>query len=87
MSRLVIRNGNVFDSITGGLVNDQTVVIKDKKIDWVGSDSSYEQDGDDEIIDVEGKFIIPGLMDLHVHLEYLHEFIYNITNSPKQNKY
>ncbi|MFX0124743.1 MAG: amidohydrolase family protein [Candidatus Hodarchaeota archaeon] len=86
MSRLVLRNGNVFDSTTGEVIKNQTVVIKDGKIDWVGTDSSYEQESDDEALEVEGKFIIPGLMDLHVHLEYLHEFIYNMERALLRNK-
>ena len=86
MSRLVLRNGNVFDSTTGRLMNNQTIVIKDRTIHWVGSDSSYEQDADDNIIRVDGKTLIPGLMDLHVHLEYLHEFIYNVERALLRNK-
>ncbi len=86
MSRLVLRNGSVFDSPTGRLLDDRAIIIKDRHIHWTGSDSAYEQDSDDEIIDVEGKVIIPGLMDLHVHLEYLHEFIYNIERALLRNK-
>jgi len=86
MSRLVLRNGNVFDSITGRLNNNQTVVIQDRTIHWVGSDNSYEQKNNDNIIIVDGKTLIPGLMDLHVHLEYLHEFIYNFKRALLRNK-
>ncbi|UCG04139.1 MAG: hypothetical protein JSW11_09160 [Candidatus Heimdallarchaeota archaeon] len=35
MSRIVLRNGNVFDLTTGSLNNGQTIVIKDEKIHWV----------------------------------------------------
>ncbi len=86
MSRTVLQNGTYFNSLTGKLVEGQTIVIKDKTINWVGSDSSYEQEKDDKTIDVSGKVILPGLMDLHVHLEYLHEFLSNIERAMLRNK-
>lgn len=86
MSRLVLRNGDVFDSPKGMLNSGQTIVIKDRKINWIGSDNSFEQESTDKVIDVHGKTIIPGLCDLHVHLEYLHEFIYNFERAILRNK-
>lgn len=84
--RLVLRYGNVFDALNGGLNIGQTIVIKNKKIGWVGSDGSYEQETDDDIIDVSGKVILPGLIDMHVHLEFLHEFFSNIERAILRNK-
>ncbi|MFX1286458.1 MAG: hypothetical protein ACFFB5_22675 [Promethearchaeota archaeon] len=85
MSRFVLQNGNVFDSLSGRLIKNQTIIIKDTKIDWIGPDSSYRKKENDNIIDVSGKIILPGLMDIHVHLEYLHEFIYNIERAILRN--
>ena len=68
-SRLVIKSGNVFDSVKGILKENQTIVIHENKIVWCGEDDVYEKESDDKIIDVKGKTIIPGMIDCHVHLE------------------
>ncbi len=86
MSRVVLRNGKVFDSLNGKLIDGQTIIIQDRKINWIGQDSSYDQESKDKIIDVSGKVLLPGLMDLHVHLEFLHEFIYNMERAMLRTK-
>ncbi|MFQ5981672.1 MAG: amidohydrolase family protein, partial [Candidatus Heimdallarchaeota archaeon] len=85
-SRVILQSGDLFDSSNGKLIGGQTIVIKDRNIKWVGPDSSYEKESDDNVLDVTGKVILPGLMDLHVHLEYLHEFIYNIERAVLRTK-
>ena len=50
--------------ITGG-----AIAIKDNRIAAVGkTDSLLRQYSGDQVIDVKGKLIIPGLIDTHVHL-------------------
>ncbi|MFX0020856.1 MAG: amidohydrolase family protein [Candidatus Hermodarchaeota archaeon] len=68
-SRLIIKAGNIFDSVKGKIKENQTIVIFDNKIQWCGEDDAFEKESDDEIINAKGKFIIPGLIDCHVHLD------------------
>ncbi|MHA2246331.1 MAG: amidohydrolase family protein [Candidatus Hodarchaeales archaeon] len=68
--RLVLRAGNVFDSVSGTIQENHTITIKDRNIIWVGSDSNFEKESNDQILDVEGKVLLPGLIDTHVHLQY-----------------
>ena len=56
MSRLVLQNGTLFDSLTGNLIHNQTIAIERKKIEWVGTDHSFEKEDNDNIIDVNEKF-------------------------------
>ena len=52
------------DIITGG-----AIAIKDNRIAAVGKTSALlRQYSGDQVIDVKGKLIIPGLIDTHVHL-------------------
>ena len=52
------------DIITGG-----AIAIKDNRIAAVGkTDALLRQYSGDQVIDVKGKLIIPGLIDTHVHL-------------------
>lgn len=69
VSRKIFHNGQLFDSIKGKIINDQTLVIIGNEISWVGPSNQFSKDEGDEIIDVTDKIILPGLIDCHVHLE------------------
>lgn len=47
-----------------------TVVIKDTRIAWTGPDKQAPLTKDTRIIDAAGRTVMPGLIDLHVHLSY-----------------
>lgn len=66
--RLVLHDMNYFDSINGKMKEDQTIVLKEGIVDWVGNSSSFEKEDTDEILNLEGKYALPGLIDCHVHL-------------------
>ena len=44
-----------------------TVVIENGKFTFVGSAEDYIRKPEDEVIDLDGKFVIPGLIDSHQH--------------------
>ncbi len=67
-SRLVIKSGNVFDSIEGKLKENLTIVTKHNEIVWVGDEGSFEQEENDKVIDATGKTVFPGMIECHVHL-------------------
>lgn len=64
MSKILIKNGRVLDPASN---TDQIldVLIEDGKIAKV---SENQEVADAQIIDATGKFVMPGLIDLHVHL-------------------
>ncbi len=84
--RLVITNTNMLDIHTLKFKNNQTVVIENNKFTWLGDEGSFEKEENDEIINGEGKYSIPGLMDLHVHLSYTHKVIQDMNNSMMRYK-
>lgn len=47
---------------------NSTVLIEGSKISAVGPDAAIEIPKDARVIDASGKFLIPGLADMHVHL-------------------
>ncbi len=51
------------------VLKDQTVVVKDGKISETGSSSSVKIPKDATVINAKGKYLIPALSDMHVHLE------------------
>jgi imidazolonepropionase-like amidohydrolase len=67
--RLVLHNTTYFDSVNGKMEEGKTIVLKDKAVNWIGDYSSFEKEENDEILELEGKYVLPGLIDCHVHLD------------------
>src|SRR5690554_808841 len=65
MSRLLIKGGRVIDpkNKRDGIVD---ILIEDGKINTINK--SIEVDEDVERIEAEGLMVMPGLIDMHVHL-------------------
>ncbi|MCX6552209.1 MAG: amidohydrolase family protein [Acidobacteria bacterium] len=67
--QLVLRGGRVFDAVSGD-VRPGTVVIEGNVIKAVLPPEVERWPADAQVIDVTGKTVMPGLIDMHVHLTY-----------------
>jgi len=63
---LVITNGRVIDPAQG--IDGTRVVIIDKGVIKLIADAAPPEYGDAETIDAAGCWVVPGLVDMHVHL-------------------
>ena len=72
---IVIRGVSVFDSTTGAMRAGQTVWIEGERIRAVGSRVAAPRGA--KIIDGRGKYLIPGLIDAHVHLVHVLDFAHD----------
>ncbi|WP_163969736.1 metal-dependent hydrolase family protein [Oceanobacillus halotolerans] len=69
MSYTLIKNGTLIDGNGGDPVKGAAVLLKDNKIDAVGkAEDMPTVDGDVNVIDANDGFILPGLIDTHVHM-------------------
>ncbi len=70
--RLVLRDSAVFDTTTGKMLPQRTLVIAGGKITAIGTreEPATFSDGA-RVVDASGKYVIPGLIDAHVHLVHL----------------
>ncbi|UYG01196.1 metal-dependent hydrolase family protein [Halomonas sp. GD1P12] len=66
MSTIRFINANVIDSRAGKVLKNHEVRIKDGRIDAVSA--SPLEGSDDQIIDAKGHYLMPGLVDSHVHV-------------------
>jgi len=62
-----LTNGRIFDA-TGSQPYLGTIIVKDGIISDVGTSGSITIPEDAEIIDLNGKTVLPGLIDAHMHL-------------------
>jgi imidazolonepropionase-like amidohydrolase len=64
---LAITHINVIDIAGGAELPDMTVLVRDGRIAEVGKSSRVAAPPDAKAIDGSGKYLIPGLWDMHVH--------------------
>jgi imidazolonepropionase-like amidohydrolase len=76
---VAIKHVRVFDSEHAATREDQTVVIDGESVTSVGPSESEKVPKNAEEIDGKGKTLLPGLFDMHVHLQPL-DGLLNISN-------
>ena len=64
----VFKNGLLIDGKGNAAKPHQTIIISNGKIDWVGDDAKAVIPNGANIIDLNGKTIMPGLVMLHEHM-------------------
>ena len=71
--RKILKNGTVITPIR--IVKHSSVIIEDGKITAIVPDSELETHENDQIIDVDGRYISPGFIDIHSHGGGGHDFM------------
>jgi hypothetical protein len=66
---LVIRNGDLFDSERGVVRPRTTIVVEGDRITAVGPADSVRVPAGATVIDATGKTVLPGLWDMHGHID------------------
>jgi len=66
-----ITNGFLIDGSGSNPIPKSVVIIQDGLIHSVGTNSSLDIPSDVEIIDLQGSYILPGIMNTHVHSGYV----------------
>lgn len=64
---LLIERATTIDVVNGRAIPDQFLLIRDQRIESIGDAIPENLPSSTRRIDASGKFIIPGLWDMHVH--------------------
>lgn len=64
----VLTGFTLIDGTGAAPVPDQAMIINEGRISWVGAASELDAPQGAEAVDLAGKYVMPGLIDLHVHL-------------------
>ncbi len=84
MSYTIIENGILIDGNGGEPIENSAILIQDNVIQAIGQKRSFALDGQDEVrtVDAQGGYILPGLIDTHVHLTFQVGDLQEKTGSP-----
>ena len=62
------------------VVENQTVIVRDGKIETIGDSNQISIPSGARVIDGRGKYLMPGLVDMHVHIEYENDMLLWVAN-------
>ncbi len=65
----VLQNGRWVCVQSGEVIPGTSIAIRDERIAYIGPDASHTIGPETELIDAEGRFLVPGLLDGHMHVE------------------
>lgn len=67
---LVVRGGTIVNIQTGDATPDCAILIEDGRIASLEPNGNLEPPSDAQVVDAGGAWLIPGLIDMHVHLPF-----------------
>jgi len=69
----VLNNVTVIDGTGAAPLANAAIVMTDGKISYVGPAAGMKAPKDAKIEDMAGKFVVPGIIDSHVHIGLMHD--------------
>ena len=66
---LVIRHGRWVCVQSGEIIPHTDIAIKGERIAFVGPDAAHAIGLNTEVVDANGQYLVPGLLDAHMHVE------------------
>lgn len=61
--------GKLIDTKNGKVLTNKTIIVSGKKILAIEDGFSTPKSAEDKVVDLKSKTVMPGLIDLHVHIE------------------
>jgi adenine deaminase len=66
---LVIQRGRWVCVQSGEIIDDTDIAVVGERIAYVGPDASHTIGPDTKVVEAEGRYLVPGLLDGHMHVE------------------
>lgn len=66
---MVIQNGRWVNVHSGEIIPNTDIAIYQSRIAYVGEDASYTIGDQTEVVEANGRYLVPGLCDAHMHVE------------------
>jgi len=68
---LILKNCNLLNTYSAEIIENVEVAIYKDRIAFVGTDAKHTAGKGTKTMELEGRFISPGLMDAHAHMDFL----------------
>lgn len=66
---LAVINATLVNVVSGEIIPHMCIAVQGSRIAYVGKDISHTLDENTVVIDAQGKYVAPGLLDGHCHIE------------------
>ncbi|RTZ97337.1 MAG: adenine deaminase [Deltaproteobacteria bacterium] len=66
---MVIQNGQWVCVQSGEMIPGTAIAVKGRRVAYVGPDASHTIGESTRVIDAQGQYLVPGLLDAHMHIE------------------
>jgi imidazolonepropionase-like amidohydrolase len=73
LEKTVFKGFTLIDGTNAAPLSDMAMTVQDGKIAWLGPQNQLSAPDAQRAVDLSGKYVIPGLIDLHVHIGSTHE--------------
>ncbi len=67
---IYLQCGKIIDTKNEKVLSNKTIVVSGNKILRIDDGFSAGKNSDDKIVDLKSKTVLPGLIDMHVHIEW-----------------
>lgn len=87
---LYLQAGKIIDTRNGKVLNNKTIIVSGKKIKSIQDGFVEPATAQDSLIDLKDKTVLPGLTDMHVHIEgetNPAEYLQRFTNNEADNAF
>lgn len=87
---IYIQAGKIIDTRSGKVLNERTIVVSGNKIKSVENGYVQPRNSADSLIDLKNMTVLPGLTDMHVHLESEsnpNKYLERFTNEPADDAF
>ena len=64
---LAISGGRIVDVVSGDILDDTVMLVRGSRIERIGPKGQVEIPEGAEVIQADGKYLMPGLIDMHIH--------------------
>lgn len=64
---LLLRGARVLDFVSGSFGPPTSLLVENGRLQWIGDDKVHSPPEGITVLDATGRFVIPGLFDMHVH--------------------
>jgi len=66
---LVIKNGQWVSVQSGEIIPGTDIAVLGERIAYIGEDASHTIGENTQVVDADGMYLVPGLLDAHMHVE------------------